>query len=215
MTDDRVLPFDLVFGELAPERFPAIAEALEGTPGLDAFLMAGPVVELLHELRPDTGLGDAVDDFVAFVHAAYCHWVGGRRTRRLDAAATRALLEPVIAPDQATLRAAAGEYIQVAPRLVWSRLADADVHEPLDGWFVLPGQRVLRLVACLGVHPSRPGLSVLVAEGEPPVALHRDDGTAPFAPQMAGGDAAGLASVATPEELLAMAWRAAAKGEGT
>lgn len=212
MTDDRVHPFDLVFGEMAPERFPAIAAVLEGIPGLDAFLMAGPVVELLHELRPETGLGDAVDDFVAFVHAAYCHWVGGCRTRRLDAAATRALLEPVLAPDQAAPPAPAGEYIQVSPRVVWSRLADADVHEPLDGWFVLPGHRALRMVACLGVHPSRPGLSVLVAEGAAPTALRRDDGTPAFAPQMTGGAAAGLASVATPEELLAMAWRAALGG---
>lgn len=212
MTDDRAHPFDLVFGELAPERFPAIATAVAGTPGLDAFLMAGPVVELLHELRPETGLGEAVDDFVAFVHAAYCFWASGRRTRTLDLEATRALCAAVGRPAPATaLDPAVVEYIQVAPRVVWSRLADADVHEPLDGWFALPGEGTLRVVACLGVHPTRPGLSVLATEGAPPASLDRGDGGAPFAPRMEGGDTAGLASIATPEELLALAWGAAVR----
>jgi hypothetical protein len=213
MTTTRPLPFDLVFGELAAERFPALAESFEDIPPLDRFLMAGPVVELLHELRPAAGLGDAVDDFVAFVHAAYAHWTSGRHTRVLDAAATTALLDPApIAAPGAALDASRVEYIQVAPRLVWSRLAGAEAHEPLDGWFALPDAGTLRLVACLGVHPSRPGLSVLTIEGPAPRILARDDGTPAFSPQMTGGDTAGLASVATPEELLAIGWRAAARG---
>lgn len=216
MTDDRVHPFDLVFGDLAPERFPAIADDVPGRPDLDAFLMAGPVVELLRDLRPEEGLGDAMDDFVAFVHAAYCFWAAGRHTRTLDAQATRDLCTAASHPDPAiTLDPAVVEYIQVAPRMVWSRLADADVHEPLDGWFALPGERTLRVVACLGVHPARPGLSVLATEGIPPASLDRGDGSPAFAPRMEGGDTAGLASVATPEELLALAWSAAVRGEGT
>lgn len=215
MNAPRPHPFVLVFGALADERFPAIRDALSDSRDLDRFLMAGPVVELLRDLRPDTGLGGAVDDFVAFAHAAYRYWADGQHTRRLDEAATRALLAvapPASDGNRPPLTATATEYIQVAPRVVWSRLADAEIHEPLDGWFSLPGGESLRMVACLGVHPARPGLSVVTVEGPPHAVRGREDGTAPFAPQMTGGDTAGLASVATPGEMLALGWGALGKG---
>lgn len=213
MTGPRPHPFGLVFGEIAAERFPAIAAALDSIPPLDRFLMTEPAVELLHELRPEAGLGDAVDGFVSFVHAAYCHWVGGQRTRALDDDATRELLRRAgDAPPAAPVEPGPVEYIQVAPRLIWSRVEGTDIHEPLDGWFALPSGPALHVVACLGVHPSRPGLSVLTATGEPTARLVRPDGTTPFAPQMEGGDTAGMFSVATPEELLAIGWSAMARG---
>lgn len=208
MSEPRPHPFSLVFSDIAAERFPAVAEELDPLPPLDRFLMSGAVVELLRDLRPDSGLGDAADEFVAFVHAAYCFWGSGARTRILDAPTTRALLVTPRETARRRLDHGAVGYIQVAPRLVWSRLAEADVHEPLDGWFALPGTRGLRMVACLGVHPSRPGLSVLTVEGDSPDHLGRPDGTPAFAPQMEGGDTAGLASVATSSELLAMGWNA-------
>lgn len=202
---DRPTPFDLIFGELATERFPALREALDDAPPIDTFLMAGPVVELLRDLRPDEGLGAGVDDFVALVHAAYRHWADDTPVRRLDADATRALLA-ADHPDGHV--AGPAEYIQVAPRVIWARLEDAEAHEPVDGWFTLPTADGVRVIACLGVHPSRPGLSVLTAEGTAPVVAPRADGSPPFAPTMSGGDLAGLASIATPAELLALAWRA-------
>ncbi len=203
-------PFDLIFAALAEERFPAVRQAVGDAPPLDDFLIAGPVVELLHDLRPEEGLGSAVDDFVALVHAVFRHWVDGCPVRILDAARTAALRSGFAA----TAPTPSGEgdrpvkYIQVAPRMIWARLEEADVHEPLDGWFAVPNGGALRVVACLGVHPSRPGLSVLAAEGERPLLQPRPDGSPPFAPVMEGGDRAGLASVVTTAELLSLGWQA-------
>jgi hypothetical protein len=126
----------------------------------------------------------------------------------LDAAATRALVAGASGGAPMVELGTASRYVQVHPRLLWSRLGSSDIHEPLDGWFAIPEATSLRLVACLGVHPSRPGLSVLAVRGSAPAALRRDDGSPPFAPEMEGGDAASLASVATVEELLALGWHA-------
>lgn len=202
-------PFDLVFGDLAAERFPAIDEAIGAATTLDAFLMATPAVQLLHDLRPDEGLGEAVDDFVAFVHAAWRFWADGQSTRRFDVDATRALCAGTAGVIR--IPAPTAHYIQVAPRLVWGQLADGESWQPLDGWFVVPTPGAMRVVACFGLHAARPGLSVVAAEAEMRGGggpLVRGDGTPPFAPLMEGGDQAGLHAVATVEELLELAWRA-------
>lgn len=209
---ERPTPFALVFASLADERFGAIRDTLGDAPRLDDFLMAAPVVELLRDLRPDEGLGDAVDDFIAFVHAAYRHWASGTPVRILDREATDRLLAAAgtASGPPGDSGSPATEYIQVAPRRIWARLQDQDTHEPLDGWFAVPEGEGLRVAACLGLHPSRPGLSVLVAEGRPSPGTARE-GDAPFAATMEGGAAAGLASIANAEELLRLAWHAAAR----
>jgi len=215
----RPQPFNLIFGALADERFPAIRDALQGETRLDAFLLSAPALELLRDLRPDTGVGDAADAFVALVHAAYLYWHDGTPRRELDAAATGRLLDPAAAGPGA----AAGDvmpgttYIQVAPRRIWGRLADEATFEPLDGWFARARGGRLEVVACFGVHPERPGVTVVSASGPPPMAadLVRRDGTAAFAATMPGGAAAGLAEVGSPGELLALAWRAARPAAGT
>lgn len=202
----RPHPFDLVFGALAPERFPAIRDALVTDRSIAGFLVCRPAIELLHELRPDTGLGDAIDDFVAFVHAAFWYWRDGAQTVALDGARLRAVLEgrtPPLGDGGPPLSVAA--YMQLPPRLVWSRVDGAEFHEPIDGWFVLPEGDAMIVVACLGVHAERPGLSVMAARGEPVALSARPDGSARFAPTMDGGAAAGLWSVATAAELLALA----------
>lgn len=203
--EPRATPFTLVFDLLAADRFPAIREELTEGREIDRFLLAPAAVELLRELRPDEGLGDAADDFVAFVHAAYCHWDDGRRKITLDEGETRRLLTRD--PDRNT--AWAGQpscYVQVAPRLLWSRVGGSDIHEPVDGWFAIPEGDRLRMVACLGVHPARPGLSVVTATGGPAVAADFEPGRVAFAPQMEGGDTAGLHSVASAAELLWLGW---------
>lgn len=202
MTAARLHPVDHVFGPLAAERFPAISAAMGQARDIDRFLMAEPAVELLAELRPDDGLGDMVDEFVGFVHAAWCWWVAGQQTRILDRAATEALLRT----DRSTDPDPTAWYIQVAPRRLWARLDEVGSFEPLDGWFGFATAAGRRVVACLGLHPTRPGLSVLIAEGDRPVDWRRADGSPAFAPQMTGGDTAGLAGVATAEELLLLDW---------
>lgn len=211
MTEVHPHPFTLVFADLAPTRFRAIEAELGGATSVDAFLLCRAAVELLGELRPDEGIGDAIDDFVAFVHAAYHFWAAGETTVTFDEAATRNLCRATDDVSHKSASAADPEramYIQVAPRVVWGQLTQADHFEPLDGWFDLGTRDPMQLVACFGVHSGRPGLSVLSIAGSRPISLVRDDGTAPFAPTMPGGDAAGLHAVTGGEELLLMAGRA-------
>jgi hypothetical protein len=212
MTAPSTHPFALVFGVLAEERFPAIRTMLPEQADLDRFMLCTPAVELLRDLRPDEGLGDGVDEFVAFVHGAYRFWEDHQSIVRLDEAASRALCGDRRAVAAAP-RPTATTYIQVAPRLIWGRLDDGDVYEPLDGWFAVPIPQGLRVVACFGVHENRPGLSLLVVEGGPPGDVRREDGSALFTPLMPGGDTAGLFAVVAPEELLLLAWRAAGRVE--
>lgn len=214
MSTPATHPFELVFGALADERFPAIRDALPPGSDLDAFLLSGPAVELLQVMRPDDGLGDGIDEFVAFVHAAYRYWEDGQQLTRLDEAATRALCASNGSElAEGTPYPTAAAYIQVAPRLIWGQLDDGDVFEPLDGWFAVPVDGGVRVVACFGVHPERPGLSLLVVEGGAPGSVLREDGSPLFAPVMPGGDTAGLYAVVAPEELALLAWRAATQVE--
>lgn len=205
--EPRATPFTLVFDLLAADRFPAISDELGGERSVGRFLMSAAAVEFLHELRPDEGLGDAADDFVTFVYAAYCHWDDGHRKLELDDAATRRLMARS-ASEQRNWQGQPSCYVQVAPRLLWSRVGGSDIHEPIDGWFAIPEGDQLRVVACLGVHPARPGLSVVTALGGSPAAPLRENGTAAFAPEMDGGEAAGLHSVASAAELLWLGWGA-------
>lgn len=206
MMGPRATPFSLVFELLASERFPAIRDAIQEDTSLGRFLMTPAAVDLLHELRPDEGLGDAVDDFVTFVYAAFRHWADELRRIELDEAATLALLET--GRQRRATVAGSSAYVQVAPRLLWGKVDDSDQHEPIDGWFAIPEGDQLRVVACLGVHPARPGLSVVSALGADPPPPLRDAG-APFEPLMEGGKAAGLHSVASADELLWLGWGAA------
>ena len=222
----RPHPFDLIFAPFRDRQFPAIRAELGGQSDVNAFMLAAAALELMRELRPDDGLGDAVDDFAALVHAAYLFWRDGERTLGLDVAATRALCTtpsgeaglPLAArgtPAEAPGGPARARYIQVAPHLIWARL-DADApFEPLDGWFALPASDGLRIVACLGVHPDRPGISVLVAEGRPRCDTTRPDGTLLLAPTMQGGDLAGLHAIDAPDELLLLGFRAPIEKELT
>lgn len=210
MSDMRPDPFSLVFGELAETTFPPIRDALAERASIDAFMLSGPALELMGRLRPDEGLGNAVDDFVAFVYAAWRFWCDGKQVVVRDEAATHALCDPGHPPASPSLGHApeTTRYIQVAPRLVWGRLASDETYEPLDGWFSTRTGPVLRVVACFGLHSARPGLSVVVTQGPVPAAVVREDGSVTFSPMMPGGDLAGLHAVATPEELLLLAWRA-------
>ncbi len=208
---ERPHPFDLIFGGIADERFPAIRAVAPTDVSLEEFLVSAPAIEVLRELRPEEGLG-AGDDFVALVFAGYRYWADGRRTVALDEGATRALCRPVLPEVSAP---SGTRYIQIAPRLIWASLDGGEQHEPLDGWFAVPAAEGMRVVAAFGVHPGRPGLSVLTVAGRLE-AIHesRADGAALFSPTMRSGDVANLLSIASLEELLLLSWRAAVIGEG-
>ena len=191
MTDHRPHPFDLVFGGLITSRFEPIREVVGPERDVAKWLMAKPVVELLHDLRPEEGLGDSVDGFVLLVHAAYLWWATDGET---------------ISAEELELPLSRVVYIQVEPRKIWAQLGEDDVHEPLDGWFAIPESDEIKVVACFGVHRSRPGLSIMTAAGPRPTEWQRPDGSTNFSPVMCGGDTAELNSIAASEELLLLAW---------
>jgi hypothetical protein len=207
----RPHPFELVFAQLRDSSFPAVRDALgDGDAGVLRFLLVGPAIELMRDLRPDEGLGEGVDDFVSLVHAAYRFWADGEQTVALDRVATSSLVNSTASAAATPERpGSVTKYIQVAPRYIWAAVDAESPYEPIDGWFAVPDSPALRVVACLGVHAERPGLSVIAAEGIRPRVANRSDGSTLFAPTMPGGERAGLHAVATREELLLLGWRSA------
>jgi hypothetical protein len=218
----RPTPYELVFAELATDRFPEIRKAL-GDAGADprdrdAFLVTLPAMSLLRVLRPDEeGAGEGLRELTALVHHAYLHWEGGLRTWAYSPASARARLAGGPAGGE---RSQAG-YIQLPERLVWASLTEGGLWEPLDGCFVHPApDGALRVLGVFGLHPSRMGFTVAEATGTPGRMTRRADGAPLFSPALAGGELAGLQALVDPGELVELAGRllesgpsAAAPGE--
>jgi hypothetical protein len=188
----------------------------------DAFLLIPEVIGLLRELRPEEGLGEAMDQLIALVHHAYLAWDGGSVTVAVSAEQ----LEELIAEDHeaaprsgaaasASVTAAASMtavprayYAQLPERRIWAQVVAGETAEPLDGCFVhLAPNGELRVLGVFGLRLDRMGMSVVEAIGERPEALIRADGAPPYSPALPGGAAAGLRSVTGAEELLELGWR--------
>ncbi|HEU4827750.1 MAG TPA: hypothetical protein VFT04_01010 [Gemmatimonadales bacterium] len=201
----RPSPFDFVFGRMAEERFPALRSALDGVEPTDrdAFIMTREAIQLVRELRPDDGIGEAIDQLVALVHHAYLFWAAGQvvmdvEADVLDGTATNGAAAP-----------AAAWYARFPERRVWAQVVQGAAHEPLDGCFAHPlADDSLRVLGVFGLHPDRAGFSVVEVAGPRPAELARESGEPLFAPLMDGGAAAGLRSIAGEEELLELGWRA-------
>ena len=169
--------------------------------------MVREVVQLVHDLRPDEGLGSDVGELAALVHHAYLFWRAGTPTLELSPAEFESLLRT---PDSAS----AGEpppefYVQFPERRIWAEVVAGASHEPLDGCFLgREPDGSLTVLAAFGIRPDRPGLSVAEVSGPRPADLTRPDGSPRFAPLMAGGAPAGLASLLGGDELLELGWRA-------
>jgi hypothetical protein len=206
----RLAPYDLVFAPLAEERFSAIRAALSEAgrdpQDRDAFLLAPDAAELVHQLRPDEGLGEDIDRLAALVHHAFLYWAEGSELIALNRNATNELLDA--RPQARNGPVAIAPYVQVPERLIWARPLNDQAYEPLDGWFAhLTAGGVLRALAVFGLHPDRMGFTVVEATGPRPQALARPDGSPLFAPALRGGEAAGLREIVGSEELLELAWR--------
>ncbi len=214
----RPTPFDLAFADLADERFPAIRDSLasDGTEAADrdGFLLNREVVTLVRDLRPDEGVGEDISQLAALVHHVYLFWHGGNVVVRLDEARTESLLSEAEAPP-ARSSAHPPAYCQVPERLIWAQAVPGAAHEPLDGCFIHrgtgPGE--LRVLGVFGLHPDRPGLTVVEAAGPRIPHLARPDGSALYAPLLPGGAAAGLRSLAGGEELLELGYRMSERAE--
>jgi hypothetical protein len=202
----RLSPFALVFGRLAEERFPGLRTALDGVEPTDrdAFIMTRDAIQLVRDLRPDDGIGEAIDQLVALVHHAYLFWAAGQVV--VDVGAE--ILDGASANDAVPTGA---WYARFPERRVWAQVVEGAAHEPLDGCFVhAHAENSLRVLGVFGLHPDRPGFSVVEASGPRPEGLARESGEPLFASRMEGGAAAGLRSIAGEEELLELGWRARA-----
>jgi hypothetical protein len=218
----RPTPFGFAFGDLARERFPAIAERLAHDGGSsadrDRFVLLEPVGRLLREIVPEEAGADALEAHVRLLHHAYRHWTGGGWVYRigepaLRAAAARGAITSHL-PHQAL-------YLQLPELRVWGTPTPGGPAEPLDGAFVTetaaPGE--IAVLAIFGLREGRPGFSAVGLEGradatdpsgggsEIEVAAAREDGSPAFSPTLAGGERAGIYSIANAGELLLLTCR--------
>lgn len=214
MTDPRPTPFRHLLAPVVEERFPVVGEALReagvDTRDRDAFLLAPPVAEMIRDLRPEEGLGQAIDPFVALIHAAYLHWASGAVEREVTGAR---LAEAIAGTPGTPIPLDTGTpYLQLPPRRLWGTPVQGQPAEPLDGCFVTRVGDQLAVVAAFGFHPARFGLTVVDVTGPDPGPLARSDGSVLFASTLPGGAEAGLASVTAMEELLCLVWRLVGEG---
>jgi hypothetical protein len=215
----RPTPFDLVFDRIAEASFPGIRVALEAgridERDRDAFLMQREVVALVRELRPEEGLGEGIDRLAALLHHAYLYWNAG--THVLDATDSDlpALLGPAPELSRRDFEVAHAYYARFPERRIWAEVLPGQPHEPLDGCFIhttADDEETLRVLGVFGVHPGRPGFSVVESVGPRTRVLARPDGTPVFASTLPGGPKARLFSLAGEEELLELGWRTRAAG---
>ena len=208
----RPTPFDLAFQDLAQSEFPGIRTALAKA-GVeprdrDAFLMVREVISLIRELRPDEGLGPGIDQLAALVHHAFLFWDSDRAIVVLSSSDLEALLQASTFGQEVDRTRTGAFYAQMPLRRVWARVVQDEPAEPLDGCFVhLADQSSLRILGVFGMHPDRPGFSVVEVSGPRPSKLLREDGSSLFSPTLPGADRAGLFSIAGGEELLELGWR--------
>lgn len=224
----RATPFALAFSEIEP-RFPAIAEALQqdgaAVADRDRFVLLEPVGRLLKEIVPEGAGADALEVHALLLHHAYQFWAAEQPVYAIsDEVLRRAALEVRIT----TALPHPAQYLQLPELRVWGSPDETSPPEPLDGMFVSAaasgnegggggGGGGIDVLAIFGMRPDRPGFSAVGLEGradpddptagEIEIAAARDDGSAPFAPKLAGGTAAGLYSVANAGELLLLTCR--------
>jgi hypothetical protein len=212
MPSPRPTPFDLVFDDTARSVFPDISGALSQSGAeprdRDAFLMVREVVTLLHQLRPEEGLGEAIDQLAALVHHSYLFWAAGCPVVELPTEHLGDLLG-TSPPDAEEHPEPPAYYVQLPERRIWAQAVTGVPPEPLDGCFVhvLPEETSLRVLGVFGLHRERAGFTVVEVAGIRPVALVRPDGSPLFSPTLPGGAAARLFSLAGGEELLELGWR--------
>jgi len=209
----RATPLDLVFSRATESTFPRIASSLAAgghdPADRDAFLMDREVVVLLHDLRPEEGLGEAMDQMVALVHHAYLTWAVGAVTIPIGREAAEELLGRVPqGAGAADAKDVPAYYAQLPERMIWASVIEGETPEPLDGIFVsrIPGGD-LRVLGIFGLRADRAGFSAVEATGGRAEGLAREDGSPLFDPTLPGGATAGLRSIVGEEELLELGWR--------
>src|SRR5207237_487587 len=150
---------------------------------------------------------DALEAHVLLLHHAYLFWASAQHVYQIS----EPTLHRAVAEQRFTTRLPhPAQYLQLPELRVWGAPNEASTPEPLDGMFVSAAGwaaggagwaggdgGALEVRAIYEMDPDRPGLSAVGLEGraapnDPPageieIAAARDDGSAPFAPKLAGG----------------------------
>jgi hypothetical protein len=210
----RLHPFQS-FAEIAERWFGAIrteATAQHRDPRDRVQFEAIPAVQrALHDIEDPSLLEStpmAAAGYLAALFAAFTYWNGGQETVR----PTKQSMERLFAaPERWSLAPAEDRdvYVQLPEHWFWSRIGEDAPHEPIDGMFVSANRTrgELSVLAVLGLRNDRDDFSQISVTGAfaalPHVAgaLRRPL----FAPVVDGGEAAGLLSVITTGETLALA----------
>ncbi|HSJ07164.1 MAG TPA: hypothetical protein VK936_10695 [Longimicrobiales bacterium] len=226
---NRPVPYDLVFA--APgfdeSRFAVVQEEAESRGAVSAgeLLLLPAAGALLRELHPEAvGPGDERDRIAragALLFHAYRHWRHGRCVYALSERAVRALLDLTESVGPWAFRAPApAGYVQLPRNLLWARVEEDAVPEPVDGFFwSWPGPEEgartprLDLLFCLGVRRGRPGVSLadisldVAADAEQWADVEARPGGTDFENVLPGGELQGYHALTTQAEALKLAVR--------
>ena len=210
----RLHPF-AHFTEIADTWFPSIrAEAKEQyrDPRDRVQFTAMPSVQrALQDIEDPAFLEEqpgAAEDYLAVLSALFTFWHGGQQT----VGVTKDQFDESLADHPRWSRAPTEDrdfYVQLPEHWFWAQIEDGAPHEPIDGLFVSTNTttRELSLLSVLGLRKDRNNFSqihVLAAFddlGDLADALP----SPPFEPVVEGGAAAGVKSVSTTAEALALA----------
>jgi hypothetical protein len=211
----RLHPFDHAFAGLAETQFDAISEEAAGqhrdVRDQVQFAALPTVQRALQSIEDSTFLEAqpaAAAEYVAALHAAFVYWFDNQTTLSPTTAAIDATLNSPKLWSAAPSRGDA-TYVQLPERLFWAQIDGDSPHEPIDGVFVNANEstRELAVLVVLGLRPDRPGFSQLAVTGpfEDLERLAADLRRPWFAPTIDGGAEAGVRSVTTGGEVLALA----------
>jgi len=207
---ERLLPWTALVDAIGDQRLEGIRDQvlLLGVDGAsrDAFVMVSTAGSLIRDLAPPDAPPGTLQACGALLHSLHLLREAGWRVVTPEPVALAAALD---APPAAALPTppAGTVYVQLPERLVWAEPSPGAAHEPLDGCFVTVAATMVTVLAVLGFRPEREGFTTLEASAPLPAAppAPRPDGSPPFASTLPSGGRAGLRSVATPLELVALA----------
>jgi hypothetical protein len=211
----RLHPFDHAFAQLAATQFDAIREEAAGqhrdVRDHVQFAALPTVQRALQGIEDSAFLEtqpEAAAEYVAALHAAFAFWLDNRTTLSPTTSAIESALDSP-ASWSAEPSPGGATYIQLPERLFWAQIDPASPHEPIDGMFINVNgtTRELAILAVLGLRHDRPGFSQLAVTGafEDLEGLPADLRQPLFAPTIEGGAEAGVKSVTTGGEVLALA----------
>jgi hypothetical protein len=234
-TTPRLTPYELAFGsaDFENETYPGIREEADvrgsDTAVPERFFMLAAVGEWLRAMRPDTEpdgaestlpSADVVKEYGALLFHAYRFLDRGRHFHTIGVPLLRQLLSEERVGDWTFRAPSDAGYVQFPRQLLWARIDDEAPAETVDGffWSIVdpdvgrPGRIDILLV--LGMHPDRPGFSVIDASAPLPAPApgHWADSTArpdgnDFSNILPGGELRDLLAIVSTAEVLKLVSR--------